>query len=72
MFPVFTAANLVKRVLFGNLIHSPTNCFCFRVLAHYSEVSLLLEGRSDFPEELKGTKKGMLYLTQYKVRGLEE
>ncbi|XP_053221894.1 WW domain-binding protein 2-like [Podarcis raffonei] len=38
-----------------------------RVLAHYSEVSLLLEGRSDFPEELKGTKKGMLYLTQYKM-----
>ncbi|XP_061455571.1 WW domain-binding protein 2-like [Rhineura floridana] len=38
-----------------------------RVLAHYSEVSLSLEGQPDFPEELKGTKKGMLYLTQYKM-----
>ncbi|XP_044289628.1 WW domain-binding protein 2-like [Varanus komodoensis] len=38
-----------------------------RVLAHYGKVSLLLEGQTDFPEELQGTKKGMLYLTQYKI-----
>ncbi|XP_053132085.1 WW domain-binding protein 2-like [Hemicordylus capensis] len=38
-----------------------------RVLAHYSEVSLLLEERPDFPDELRGAKKGMLYLTQYKM-----
>uniref|UniRef100_A0ACB8FKN7 Uncharacterized protein n=1 Tax=Sphaerodactylus townsendi TaxID=933632 RepID=A0ACB8FKN7_9SAUR len=38
-----------------------------RVLTHYSEVSLLLEDRPDFPEELQGAKKGMLYLTQYKM-----
>ncbi|XP_054851291.1 WW domain-binding protein 2-like [Eublepharis macularius] len=38
-----------------------------RVLAHYSEVSLMLEDRPDFPEELRGAKKGMLYLTQYKM-----
>ncbi|KAJ6657578.1 hypothetical protein lerEdw1_002293, partial [Lerista edwardsae] len=37
------------------------------VLAHYSEVSLLLEDRPDLPEELQGTKRGMLYLTQYKM-----
>ncbi|XP_077172842.1 uncharacterized protein LOC143827277 [Paroedura picta] len=38
-----------------------------RVVAHFSEVSLLLEDRPDFPEELRGAKKGMLYLTQYKM-----
>ncbi|XP_066496927.1 WW domain-binding protein 2-like [Tiliqua scincoides] len=38
-----------------------------RVLAHYSEVSLLLEDRPDLPEELQGVKRGMLYLTQYKM-----
>ncbi|KAM6424448.1 uncharacterized protein PHA67_004991 isoform 3-T4 [Liasis olivaceus] len=37
------------------------------VLAHYSEVVLFLEGQPDFPEELRGAKKGMLYLTQYKI-----
>ncbi|ETE71481.1 hypothetical protein L345_02699, partial [Ophiophagus hannah] len=38
-----------------------------RVLAHYSEVVLFLEGEPDIPEELQGAKKGMLYLTQYKI-----
>ncbi|XP_060116465.1 WW domain-binding protein 2-like [Heteronotia binoei] len=38
-----------------------------RVLAHFSKVSLLLEDRPDFPEELRGAKKGVLYLTQYKI-----
>ncbi|KAM3826682.1 uncharacterized protein M6D78_014877 isoform 3-T5 [Vipera latastei] len=38
-----------------------------RVLAHYSEVVLFLEGEPDIPEELRGAKKGMLYLTQYKI-----
>nr|XP_056722501.1 WW domain-binding protein 2-like [Euleptes europaea] len=38
-----------------------------RVVTHYSEVSLLLEDRPDFPEELRGAKKGILYLTQYKM-----
>ncbi|KAL8175199.1 UNVERIFIED_CONTAM: hypothetical protein K2H54_016117 [Gekko kuhli] len=38
-----------------------------RVLAHFSKVSLLLEDRPDFPEELRGAKKGVLYITQYKM-----
>ncbi|XP_070811051.1 WW domain-binding protein 2-like isoform X1 [Pituophis catenifer annectens] len=38
-----------------------------RVLAHYSEVVLFVEGEPDIPEELQGAKKGMLYLTQYKI-----
>lgn len=52
----------------GYLVCDLTDCSVSRVLAHYTEVSLLLEDRPDFPEELQGAKKGVLYLTQYKVR----
>ncbi|XP_062999534.1 WW domain-binding protein 2-like [Elgaria multicarinata webbii] len=50
-----------------NIPRFPTVLSQAWVLAHYGQVSLLLEGRTDFPEELRGTKKGMLYLTQYKM-----
>ncbi|XP_013817112.2 WW domain-binding protein 2-like isoform X1 [Apteryx mantelli] len=38
-----------------------------RVLAHFSNVLLVLEGATDFPEELRGARRGLLYLTQYKI-----
>nr|XP_013817112.1 PREDICTED: WW domain-binding protein 2-like [Apteryx mantelli mantelli] len=37
------------------------------VLAHFSNVLLVLEGATDFPEELRGARRGLLYLTQYKI-----
>lgn len=42
--------------------------FVSRVLAHFSNVLLVLDEMPNFPEELQGEKKGVLYLTQYKVR----
>ncbi|XP_074821935.1 uncharacterized protein LOC141995058 [Natator depressus] len=38
-----------------------------RVLAHFSNILLVLDERPNFPEELQGAKKGILYLTQYKM-----
>ncbi|XP_006015629.1 WW domain-binding protein 2-like isoform X2 [Alligator sinensis] len=44
-----------------------TNSSEERVLAHFSNVLLVLDEMPNFPEELQGEKKGMLYLTQYKI-----
>ncbi|XP_039346348.1 WW domain-binding protein 2-like isoform X2 [Mauremys reevesii] len=38
-----------------------------RVLAHFSNILLVLDEMPNFPEELQGAKKGILYLTQYKM-----
>ncbi|KAG6924122.1 WW domain-binding protein 2-like, partial [Chelydra serpentina] len=48
--------------LWGNI----SGCFVSRVLAHFSNVLLVLDEMPNFPEELQGAKKGILYLTQYK------
>ncbi|KYO32478.1 WW domain-binding protein 2 isoform X1 [Alligator mississippiensis] len=44
-----------------------TNSSEERVLAHFSNVLLVLDEMPNFPEELQGEKKGVLYLTQYKI-----
>nr|XP_025043983.1 WW domain-binding protein 2 isoform X3 [Pelodiscus sinensis] len=50
-----------------SFLSPPSNRNCPRVLAHFSNVQLVLDEMPNFPEELQGAKKGILYLTQYKM-----